>query len=163
MRKIITVLALLSAVGWAQAQNGGAAATKPDDEPLAVVNKLFEAMRAKDAAGIRALFTAEGRLVAFSRREGQPPSVRVFDGDSFAKLIADAKGTLDERMPKPDMRVAGDLAEVSGRYTFHVDGRFSHCGTNAFHLTRAAAGWRIVNIASTLEMTGCEAGGKAKD
>src|SRR5262245_58402089 len=66
-------------------------------EAVAVVNKLFDAMRAKDTEAIRSIFSAEGQLVATQRRAGQP-SVRVFTGDSFAKLIVETKGVLQERM-----------------------------------------------------------------
>jgi hypothetical protein len=52
--------------------------------------------------------------------------------------------------------VTGDLALVFGRYTFHVGDKFSHCGTNAFQLVRTEAGWKIANVASTLEFQ-CDA------
>lgn len=123
--------------------------------PLEVVQQLFARMRTKDAAGMSALFTAEGRLVATDRRNGQP-NRRVFDGPAFAKLIVETKGELKEFMYQPDVRVQGDLATVAGRYGFYVDERFSHCGTNAFHLLRTSEGWKIANAASTIELERCE-------
>ncbi|MFN7946734.1 MAG: MBL fold metallo-hydrolase [Blastocatellia bacterium] len=122
---------------------------------LAVVNQLFAAMRAKDAAAIQSLFLAEGQLIATDRRNGQP-SRRVFNGESFAKLIVGTKGLLQERMYKPEVLVNGDLALVWGRYGFYVDERFSHCGLNAFQLLRTAEGWKIAQGASTIELEGCE-------
>lgn len=124
-------------------------------EAIAVVNKLFDAMRAKDALAIRACFSTEGQLTATQRRNGQP-SIRVFNGEAFAKLIVETKGVLKERMYKPEALVSGDLVLVRGRYGFYVDDRFSHCGTNSFHLMRTDAGWKIVNAASTIELDGCE-------
>ncbi|HYE75030.1 MAG TPA: nuclear transport factor 2 family protein [Blastocatellia bacterium] len=132
-----------------------------DEQALAVVNELFDAMRAKDAEAIRALFIAEGQLVATSRRNNQP-SIRVFTAEAFAKLISNQQGVLNERMYKPEVRVIGDLAIVSGRYGFYVDDRFSHCGTNAFHLMRTSEGWKIVNAASTIEPENCEPESKEK-
>jgi hypothetical protein len=130
-------------------------------EALAVVNKLFAAMRAKDAAAMRAIFSSEGQLAATQRRNGQP-SVRVYNGEAFAKLIVDTPGVLKERMYKPEMLVSGDLVLVRGRYGFYVDERFSHCGTNSFHLMRMADGWKIVNAASTIEQANCEPESKEK-
>ena len=130
-------------------------------EALAVVNKLFDAMRAKDAAAMRALFTAEGQLTATQRRDGQP-SLRTFNGEAFAKLIVETKGVLKERMYKPEVLVRGDLVLVRGRYGFYVDDRFSHCGTNSFHLMRTTEGWKIVNAASTIELEACEPEAKEK-
>lgn len=155
MKKLILSVILLLAVyssGAAQAaaknDAGGEAAA------AAVANKLFEAMRAKNAEAIRALFTPEGQLVAIDKpRTGDGLSkTRVFTGDAFAKMISEAKAPeFVERMPQPEVRIFGDMALVYGRYTFHVGDKFSHCGTNSFHLVRTADGWKIANAASTLE------------
>lgn len=123
-------------------------------EALAVVDRLWEAMRAKSFDGIKALFTPDGHFVAIDKpRDGKGISkTRVFQGDAFAKMISEAKAPeFVERMPQPVVNVYGDLATVSGRYTFHVGDEFSHCGTNTFNLVRTEAGWRIANGASTLE------------
>ncbi len=128
---------------------------------LAVVNQLFATMRAKDAAGMQALFIAEGQFVATDRRNGQPAR-RVFNGESFARLIVGTKGSLQERMYKPEVSVNGDLVLVWGRYGFYVDERFSHCGLNSFQLMRTADGWKIVHGASTIEMDACEPESKEK-
>lgn len=133
------------------------AASKNDagaEAAAAVANKLFEAMRAKNAEAIRALFTPEGQLVAIDKpRTGDGLSkTRVFTADAFAKMISEAKAAeFVERMPQPEVKVFGDMALVYGRYTFHVGEKFSHCGTNSFHLVRTADGWKIANAASTLE------------
>lgn len=156
----MTLCLLLSAPVWAQT----AKSSEKEDaakEALAVVNKLFDTMRAKDAVAMRALFTAEGQLTATQRRNGQP-SLRTFNGEAFAKLIVETKGVLKERMYKPEVLVSGDLVLVRGRYGFFVDDRFSHCGTNSFHLMRTVEGWKIVNAASTIELEACEPEAKEK-
>lgn len=160
MKRLMLLLMLLATAAWGQTTKTEA----KDDakEALAVTSKLFEAMRAKDTDAMRALFTDEGRLVATDRRNGQPQR-RIFNGEAFAKLIVETKGVLKERMYKPEVRVTGDLALVSGRYGFYVDDRFSHCGTNAFHLMRTAEGWKIVNAASTIETENCEPESKEKN
>ena len=139
---------------------GAQTAVKNDDkeEATAVANKLFEAMRAKNAEAIRALFTPEGQLVAIDRpREGAGISkTRVFTADAFSKLISESKAPeLIERMPHPKVEIFGDMALVYGRYTFHLGDKLSHCGVNSFHLVRTADGWKIANGASTLEFN-CE-------
>lgn len=120
----------------------------------ATIDRLWEAMRAKNAESIKALFMPDGQLVAIDKpRDGKGISTtRVLSGDAFAKLISEAKAPeFIERMPQPEVKVFGDLAIVRGRYTFHVGDKFSHCGTNTFNLVRTEAGWRIANGASTLE------------
>lgn len=135
---------------------GAQTALKTDDkqEAIAIAEKLFAAMRAKNADAIRALFLPEGQLVAIDRpRTGEGLSrTRVFTPDAFSKMIAEAKAVeLIEKMPQPKAEIFGDMALVYGRYTFHVGDKFSHCGTNSFHLVRTSEGWKIANGASTLE------------
>lgn len=125
---------------------------------IAVVDQLFAGMKAKDAEQIRSVFSPDGQLIAIEKpRDGKGISkTRVFTGDAFATMIAGNKGAdYIERMPSPEARVTGDLAVVSGRYTFHLGEKLSHCGTNTFNLLRTAAGWKIANAASTLEFQ-CE-------
>lgn len=123
-----------------------------------IPDRLFAALKAKSFEDLRAVFTPEGQLLAIDKpRDGKGISkTRVFTAESFAKAISEAKGAdYIEKMPNKDVRVTGDLAIVSGRYTFYVGEKFSHCGTNTFNLVRTETGWRIANAASTLEFQ-CE-------
>lgn len=120
--------------------------------------RLFAAMKAKSFEEIRAAFTPEGQLVAIDKpRDGKGISkTRIFTAESFAKAISEAKGAdFIEKMSDKDVKITGDLAIVSGRYTFYVGEKFSHCGTNTFNLVRTETGWKIANAASTLEFQ-CE-------
>lgn len=137
-----------------------AAAQKPGDTAAAmdVVNGLFDAMKAKNADRIKAVFATGGQLVAIDKpKDGKGISTtRQFTGDAFATMISTAKaGEFVEKMINPDVRVMGDMAVVTGRYTFYVGDKFSHCGANTFNLVRTETGWLIANGASTLEFQ-CE-------
>ncbi len=153
MKKILwSLIFALAVYSWAGAQT----ASKNDAgaEAAAIADKLFAAMRAKNADAIRALFMPEGQLVAIDRpRTGEGLSkTRVFTADSFAKAISESKAPeFIEKMAQPRVEIFGDMALVFGRYTFHVGDKFSHCGTNSFHMVRTADGWKIANAASTLE------------
>jgi len=147
---IVLILFCSSSIGAQSVDDEGAA--------IAIVNKLFAGMKAKDAEQIRSVFSSEGQLIAIDKpRDGKGVSkTRVLTGDAFATMIAANKGAdYIEQMPSPEARVTGDLAVVSGRYTFHVGDKPSHCGTNTFNLVRTDAGWKIANAASTLEFQ-CE-------
>jgi hypothetical protein len=152
MRRILPALVFTLFIGsMAVAQD----ASKRDDkrDAINVSDKLFEAMRAKNAEAIRTLFMPEGQLIAIDKpRAGDGPSTtRVFTPEAFSKMISEAKAPeLIERMPQPKVAIFGDMALVYGSYTFHVGDKFSHCGTNSFHLVRTANGWKIANAASTL-------------
>jgi hypothetical protein len=155
MRQILLLILTLAFCVSIQAQT---AAETAKQDAIAVIDRLWEAMRTKNADAIKALFTPEGQLVAIDKpRDGNGLSkTRVLSGDAFAKLISESKAPeFVERMPQPQVNVFGDLATVYGRYTFHVGEKFSHCGANTFNLVRTETGWKIANAASTLEFQ-CE-------
>jgi imidazolonepropionase-like amidohydrolase len=134
---------------------------KPTEQQAAaaVADKLFEAMRMKNADAIKAAFLENGQLTALDKpKSGEGFSTtRNYSADAFAKLISESKGgEIVEKMPEKDVRIYGDAAVVTGRYTFHVGDKFSHCGTNAFHLLKTVSGWKIANATSTLEFAGCD-------
>lgn len=149
--KTITIALFLLAASWITVLPQK---TEDTAAALAVVDRLFAAMKSKDAEQIRSVFSPDGQLVAIDKpREGNGVSkTRVLTGEAFATMIAANKGAdYIEVMPSPEARVSGDLAVVSGRYTFHLGDKLSHCGTNTFNLVRTETGWKIVNAASTLE------------
>ncbi len=142
------------------ASNAFAQNSKSEDLKSAaeIPDRLFAAMKAKNFEEIRNAFTPEGQLVAIDKpRDGKGISkTRVLSGEAFAKMISENKGAdYIEKMPNKDVKISGDLAVVSGRYTFYVGEKFSHCGTNTFNLVRTETGWKIANAASTLEFQ-CE-------
>lgn len=146
-KTILTILTIALACGSVIAQND-------KQEVIDVVDQLFAGMKAKNAEQIKSVFSAEGQLVAIDKpRDGKGISkTRIFTGEAFAKMISEAKGPdFIESMPSPEARIAGDMAIVTGRYTFFVGDKFSHCGTNTFNLVRSETGWKIANGASTLE------------
>lgn len=156
MKKIF----LLSILVWAftysiSAQN--AAEKIIASEATEIINKLWKAMRVKDGEAVKSLFLPGSQLVAIDKpRNGKGASkTRILSAVDFAKLVSETKSEYIEQMQYSDVRIFGDLAVISGRYTFHVGQKFSHCGTNTFNLARTQDGWKITNAASTLEFQ-CE-------
>lgn len=128
------------------------------EEAIKVVNDLFAGMKAKSADQIKSVFTPDVHFLAIDKpRDGKGLSkTRNMTGEDFAKMISEAKGPdYVEKIISPEAHIAGDLAIVSGRYTFYIGDKFSHCGTDTFNLFRTEAGWRIVQGAFTLEFQ-CE-------
>ncbi len=157
-RTLITTVILLIATAVAIGQ---------DDKQMAiaVINQLFDGMKAKSAERIKAVFAPDVHFLAIDKpRDGKGISkTRVMTGEAFAKQISESKSAeYIEKMISPEARISGDMAVVSGRYTFYVGDKFSHCGTDTFNLVRTEAGWKIVQGAFTLEFQ-CERDLKALD
>jgi len=140
---------------------------QPDDRSaaMAVVNRLFDGMRTKSADQLTSVFAPDAQFAAVDMpKDGKGPSkARVMTGEAFTKRISESKDAeYIEKMISPEVVINGDLAVVSGRYTFFVGEKFSHCGTDTFNLVRIDAGWKIVQGAFTLEFQ-CESDLKAVD
>jgi hypothetical protein len=134
-----------------------AAQTAPgvDAEVRAVIDRLFDAMRASDTTAMRSTFHPAARLMTTSARDGSA-ALSEESIDAFLASVGRAPaGMLDERLHDVEIRVDGPLASAWTPYRFHAGERFSHCGVNVFQLFRGAEGWRIIQITDTRRRDGC--------
>jgi hypothetical protein len=135
-----------------------AGAQNHEKDVIAVVEKLFEGMRAKDTAMMRSVFDPAARLLGLNRQA--PGTVMVTSVDQFLRGIGGYQGAeLHERIFRPEVRIDGDFATVWAFYTLHVGDRFSHCGVDSFQLFRLQQVWKIVSIADTRRTENCPANG----
>lgn len=130
-----------------------ASAQTPDhDAAYAVVTKLFDGMRTRDTAAMRASFAPTARLQSVGAAGVQNVEIDVWInsvGNAAAGLV------LDERLANPVVQVSGDLASVWVDYWFFAGERFSHCGVDAFVLARQSGVWKILSVADTRQREGC--------
>ena len=121
-----------------------ASATKaPDDEQevLAVVQRLFDAMRTKDTAAMRQVFDSQAVLVGMRPgKDGAPPHVQRITAAEFAAFVArdTASGSGPSARSTREVRMSGTLATVWAEYDFHFGQTFSHCGVDAVQLLKTA-------------------------
>ena len=128
---------------------------RAEAEVLAVVNRLWEAMRTNDSSMARAVFDSTAQMVSIIDRNGAR-SVRWSRPDGFVRAIGTARTPWIERMVGPEVRIDGNLASVWTWYDFTVDGRTTHCGYDSIELARLTEGWKIIYIADTRQQTGCQ-------
>jgi Domain of unknown function (DUF4440) len=119
---------------------------------LAAVQKFFDTMTSKDVAEATRVLMPDGRFVSVrdDRPEPRPSTIQ-----SYLDGLATRKQNYVERMWDPEVRVQGPIATVWTRYDFWVDGKFSHCGVDAFDLVKTSEGWKIAGGVYTVERTGC--------
>ena len=129
------------------------AQTSDRDAVLATTQKVFDAMRTRDTLLLLSAFDTTGRLVGVSRAGAIGLTAPSRFGAAFSSAPA---GTVwNERMYDPEVRVDGNVAQVWGYYTFHLNDKFSHCGIDAFMLVKGAAGWKITQLADSRRTEGC--------
>ena len=162
-RPLLAVAALLLAAAPAAAQ--APAAAPPSAAPsttadsaavVAVFTRLFDAMRARDTAAMRAAFVPGATLATTTVRDGVP-TVKYDSLGAFLRSVGSAPPglLLDERLYGMTVQVSDGLASLWTEYDFHAGPRFSHCGVDAAHLARTPDGWRIVALADTRRREGC--------
>lgn len=134
----------------AAAQTAGPASQ--EKAVVEAVQKVFDAMLAKDAAALEAAFV-QGAVLAAVRDDGR---VAVTPAGGWQAGIVKAEGALLERMWSPKVFIDGNLATLWAPYDFHRGGKFSHCGTDQVTLVRQDGQWRIVSLAYTMKRSGCE-------
>ena len=133
--------------------------TSDDDEKeiMKVVLRLFDGMRAGDSSMVRSVFHDRVEMyTSFTDRNGKPDLKK----DDVEKFIAAVGTPHDEVWDEPiwdaEVRIDGNLAQVWTKYAFYAGKRFSHCGVDAFHLTRTGTGWKIFHLTDTRQKEGCE-------
>jgi len=149
--RFVSVLVLTLA--WhplAHAADGGLtenpAVTK---DVLAVVQRFFDAMAARDPVACKATLAPEGQMQALNEATDAAPGFRVL-GD-FADRLPTLKQRPLERIWNPAVLVQGRIAIVWAPYDFHRDGRFSHSGIDVFTLMQVGGEWKIVSLAFTMQ------------
>lgn len=127
-------------------------AQKADDSIKSVVNKLFAAMKASDAQGIKECF-ADSAILQTITQNGQIENEEV---NNFAKSISGLpKGDADERITFDILKIDGNLAIVWAPYQFYYKGTFSHCGVDSFQLVRVKGQWKIQYLIDTRRKQPC--------
>lgn len=112
---------------------------------LAPIHAMFDGMSRRDAAAIKAPTLSGGTMVLM--RDGKPVQMTF---EAFAERVATAGKTLiEERIQNPLVRIDNDLAVVWAPFTFLIDGKVDHCGTDLFNLVRVEGRWMIASVADT--------------
>ena len=127
-----------------------------EGQVIAPVQRLFDALAANDPAAILAEVRSDGRATAVVEKADGTTAVTTSDWPAFAAKLGKPGPKLAETFTgMPAIEIDGNIAMVWGSYTFTVDGKPSHCGTNPVDLVRDGGRWRINNITWTQRTTGC--------
>lgn len=127
-------------------------------EVVALIQQMFEGMKAGDSAKVSATFHPAAALHTTSLREGKPV-FRTETVADFLKSIATPKPAgvvYDERIVRYDVQIDDAFASVWTPYQFYIGDKLNHCGVNAFHCVRTEQGWKITHITDTRRKDRCQ-------
>lgn len=155
MIRTMTVFALAAVLAGLPSR----ALAQEDEEAavMAVVEGLFDAMRAGDSTAFRAALHPSATAATAFVRDGVPTLTREASLDGFVQAVGTPhEDVWDERIWDSEVRVDGRLATAWMEYAFYAGETFSHCGVDAFQLFKGEEGWKIFHIADTRRTEGCE-------
>ena len=159
MRSVFCIILMF---GLLAAASPVAAQSSSDLSPegvQAVIDQLFDGMRAGDSTMVRETFHPEARLQSAFVRDGQPV-LSTGSVDGFVEAVGSPHDEVwDERIWDVEIAVDGHLAQAWMNYAFFLGETFSHCGVNAFHFYHDGAAWKITQITDTRRREGCEVEG----
>lgn len=151
MRRL--VLAAIATLGLA----GPAAAATEDPERaaiLAVVDRFFAAMKARDIPALEGVIYTDGVMTI--ARTGPDGVVRHTRRPVPAWLEGiKAQDSSEERIWSPTVMRRGTLAVVWAPYDIRQQGKRLRCGVDSFDLVKLDGGWKIANLMFTAEPTAC--------
>lgn len=127
---------------------------------MAVVQRLFDGMRAGDSAMVRSVFHPQLRMMSVGKaKEGNLRLNVEPSAEGFVKAVGTPHPQRwDERFTNERVEIDGPLASVWVDYTFHLGDKLSHCGIDHFLLVQGDDGkWSIISLADTRRTTGCGA------
>jgi hypothetical protein len=141
MRMLLTLSLLSTAAPVA------AAAQSPKDAVIAVVKNLFDGMRTRDTALMRAQFAPGARMIRVDGAKGQVQSI---DPSLWIGGVGKGSGPAwDERIFDPVVEVDDNIAHVWTYYEFWLGPTISHCGYDSLFLVKLGDGWKVSQVADT--------------
>ena len=152
-KRIVRVASILAFTFAAVPAHGQATA---EAEAVAVVRKLFDAMRQVDSTAARALFHAKARLISTTVRDGAPVVQIQETVNGFIQTVGRPRSEVwDERIFNEKVNVDGPLASVWTGYVFYRGTTLSHCRVDHFLLLREGGAWKILELSDTRRTEGC--------
>lgn len=130
------------------------AIAQPEKDVIAVIDRFFATMAARDSAGMAALLMPDGVLHAvFDGTTARAP--QAISHKDYLSGLRQGKERILERYWDPQVHVDGSVATVTAAYDFHVNGALSHCGTDVFTLLKDGEGWKISGGVFNMRREGC--------
>ena len=121
-----------------------------------VVNNLFISMKSSDKQGILASFHEGATLKSVLKDSTGVTKIDDEMISDFAISVSKlAVGYADERVTFDAIKIDGDLAFVWAPYDLYINGKFKHCGVDAFILTKLKNNWKITSLIDTRRKQGC--------
>ena len=116
------------------------------------MKRFFGYMEAQNVEESRKLLVKGGTLV-ITAVDGQIAGTSTFE--NYLKSLKDQKNILKERVWNPTIVIDKNIATFISRYDFHINGKFSHCGSDIFNLVKNKGQWKIAGSLFSTQQKQC--------
>lgn len=129
----------------------------PEKSIKTVINRFFEGMEKGDTALLKSTCTPTMVLQTYMADKDGKMQVYTEEFAEFVAMVSSPSADkYDERIRFEAIHAEKSLASVWTPYTFFINGKRSHCGTNSFQLVKTNDGWKIQYIIDTRRKQGCD-------
>jgi hypothetical protein len=133
---------------------------KPEDPEKAIkttINRFFEGLEKGDTAVLKSACTPNMILQTYmADKDGKMQLYTEAFAEFLNLVVAPSPDQYDERIKFEAIHAEKSLANAWIPYSFYINGKRSHCGTNSFQLIKTSEGWKIQYIIDTRRKQGCE-------
>jgi ketosteroid isomerase-like protein len=125
----------------------------------AVVDQFFDAFHAQDSVRLKSFAAPDIVLQSIGKNGKGEVLWRKEKFENFVKSIASIPETtkFEEKLLSYSIQVDGVMANAWTEYEFWINGEFSHCGVNSFHMVKLDGEWKISYLIDTRRRAACEA------
>ena len=149
MRYLFFLISLNFTVLFSSAQDN-------ESEIKKVINDLFNSMRSSDSKSLLSSFHEDATLKSILKDSIGSTIIKEETINDFALSVSKLpKGYADERIKFDVIKVDGDLAFAWTPYDLYLNGKFIHCGVDAFVMLKLNNQWKISSLIDTRRKQGC--------
>jgi len=136
---VVVVLCAFSGVNIAQAAT-------PEEAVRALLDEVFDAMRAGDDEKLKTLILSDTSLDRIAPNK----AVERGDASGWIGWVGTLNpGQADEQIFDVEIKVEGPLATAWAPFTIAIDGELKSCGVNHFTLVKSETGWKVAYLIDT--------------
>lgn len=149
---LLSIIFLISLTSYSQKVNRWSSEEKA---VLEIVDLFFEGMANRDTALLNSIMTPEGRYYGIHETNGDWTE-HTASHERFIDGLTKETDLIQERIWNPEIKVHKTIAMVWAPYDIYANGKFMHCGIDAFSLIKTNEEWKIAGTVFTMEPEGCE-------
>ena len=147
-------MAFSGLLGNIQAQKSKAPTDEKDIKKT--IRQFFEGMEKNDTVLLKSVCMPNLVMQTFmADKSGEMQVYTQNFGDFVAMVAIENEDKYEERIRFTNIQVEESLASVWTPYSFYINGKRNHCGTNSFQLVKLGAAWKIQYILDTRRKKGC--------